>query len=150
LIGNASDRDRSYEQGLRQKVEKLNLRDTVEFIGALPNGQVADWYRRCFAHVNLCPTGALDKAALEAMACGKPSLVANEGFFETLGPWKDSLLFKHGDPRDLAQKIERLVSLPDQEYRTMALELRQRVFERHSLGRLTGNLMHVFENLQRH
>ena len=149
LIGNSLERDHEYGQLLHQKVRDLRLQDAVQFVGGIPNGQVVNWYRRCFAHVNLCPTGALDKAVLEAMACGKPSLVANEGFGETLGQWKTALLFRQGDPGDLAQKIESLLPLTETQQQTMAMDLRQRVAERHSLDRLTESLMQVFRTVQR-
>jgi glycosyltransferase involved in cell wall biosynthesis len=149
LVGEAPERDRAYAEKVRQRVSELGLEGVVQFVGAVPNQQVVQWYRRCFAHINLCPTGALDKAALEAMACSKPSLVANEGFQETLGRWATDLLFSHGDSQDLALKLRHLLEMDEEQRRMMSEELRQSVVERHSLERLVERLVTLFEELRR-
>jgi glycosyltransferase involved in cell wall biosynthesis len=149
LVGDVPERDRSYAELVRRKVADLGLDDVVQFVGAIPHSQVAHWYRRCFAHINLCPRGALDKAALEAMACGKLSLAANDGFRGTFGLWGDWLLFQHGDPKDLAHLLERLLQLRDAERQAIGAELRQRVVERHGLEQLVDHVVTLFEALGR-
>jgi glycosyltransferase involved in cell wall biosynthesis len=141
LVGDAPERDRAYGARVRQRVSELALDDIVEFVGVVPNQQVVHWYRRSFVHVNLCPMGALDKAPLEVMACGKPSLIANEGFRETLGQWSKYLLFRHGDAADLTEKLTGLLSLSEEARRSMGAELRQSLIERHSLRQLMNSLV---------
>ena len=143
LVGDEESSHLDYAQQLRKRVADLELTDVVEFVGPVPHAKVVDWYRRCFAHVNLCPTGALDKAPLEAMSCGKSSLVANEGFRETLGRWSVRLLFRHGSEEDLAFKIEDLLGMRDAELTEMSVELVQSVAKRHSLDRLADRLVEV-------
>jgi glycosyltransferase involved in cell wall biosynthesis len=144
LVGEPPERDRLYADAVRQKVQALELKDTVQFVGAVPHDQLVDWYRRCFVHVNLCPTGALDKAALEAMACGKPSIVANEGFRKTLGPWTDYFIFRYKDPESLACKIEWLLQRSDAERQAIGATLHQNVVEQHSLEQLADSLVRLF------
>jgi glycosyltransferase involved in cell wall biosynthesis len=150
LVGDAPERDRLYAQALRKRVSELRLENIVQFVGAIPNEQVVRWYRRCFAHVNLCPLGALDKAALEAMACGKTSILANKGFRETLGRWADCLIFRHGDSKDLALKIELLLQMSGSDRQLAEAELRQSTVERHSLERRMDRLVTLFEEVQAH
>jgi glycosyltransferase involved in cell wall biosynthesis len=145
LVGEAPERDRSYAEQLRREVEVLELGEAVQFYDAVPHVEMPPWYRRGFAHINLCPTGALDKASLEAMACGKPSLVANEGFVQTLGRWKDNLLFRHGDPDDLALKIKELLHMNASELQAMGTDLRRSVVKMHSLEGLANRLTAVLE-----
>lgn len=145
LVGDAPERDRAYAQRVYTRLKQFGLERTVECVGPVSNTKVVHWYRRCFAHINLCPTGALDKAALEAMACGRLSLVANEGFRDTLGQWADWLLFRHGNPTDLAQKVERLLQMSHSERQAMAAGLRQSVVEQHGLARLADRLVEIFE-----
>jgi glycosyltransferase involved in cell wall biosynthesis len=145
LVGEAPERDRSYAEQLRREVEVLELGEAVQFYGAVPHSEMPPWYRRSLAHINLCPTGGLDKAPLEAMACGKPSLVANEGFAQTLGRWKDNLLFRHGDPDDLALKIKELLHMNAPEVQAMGADLRRSVVEMHSLEGLANRLTAVLE-----
>ncbi|MGH7965339.1 MAG: glycosyltransferase family 4 protein [Candidatus Binatia bacterium] len=149
LVGGAPEQEQSYIAAVRRQVKTLGLESTVQFAGAVPYKEVAQWYRRCFAHVNLCPTGALDKAALEAMACGKPSLVANEGFREVLGRWTDRLLFEHGNATDLVQRIEQLLRMDSAALRTMGTDLRRNVVAHHSLERLAERLTGLFHEVKR-
>lgn len=148
LVGNASERDHDYAVAVREKVEEWGLDGIVRFAGSVSGGRVVDSYRNCFAHINLCPTGALDKAALEAMACGKPSIVANEGFRPTLGPWANRLLFRHGDPYDLSLKLESVLRLSRDEHEEMGRALRRSVVQHHSLRGLGDKIVGICENLR--
>jgi len=147
LVGGPLEHDSAYAERLRQRVAESGFGKIVRLRGAIPTSEIVRWYRRCFAHVNLCPTGGLDKAALEAMACGKPCLVANEGFRATLGHWASHLLFPHGYVEDLAHKLERLLAMSESQRRAIGTDLRQSVIEQHSLKRLADQLMSVFETV---
>jgi glycosyltransferase involved in cell wall biosynthesis len=87
--GAATPADEAYIRYLHEQVEAHALQDIVRFEPPVPHSELLTWYRRCTMHVNLTATGSGDKVALEAMSCGRPSLVANEGFRETLGPHTD-------------------------------------------------------------
>lgn len=148
LVGEPPERDLSYARKVRERARELGLESVVEFAGAMPNPEAVPWYGRCLLHVNLCPSGALDKAPLEAMACGKPSLIANEGFRDVLRDWAPRLLFRHGDPRDLADKIAWLLDLDEETRQRIGQELRQRVLEAHSLERLADRLVEIFDEVR--
>ena len=105
------------------------------------------WYRRCTVHVNLTPTGSGDKVALEAMSYGRPSLVASEGFRETLGEYAEALLFRHADPEDLATKLAALLDLSPTKRERMGVYLRAQVIKMHSLARLSDKLVDVFREV---
>ena len=124
-----------------------NSMESCRWSGRYLPDAISSWYGQCFAHVNLAPTGALDKAALEAMACGKPSLVANDSYSETLGCWKPQLLFRHGDATDLAGRIRDLLDAPPAVRDKMGIELRQSVIERHSIAGLADGLVDVFASV---
>jgi glycosyltransferase involved in cell wall biosynthesis len=147
LVGASSETDQPYVDSLRRLVQELDLDGTVQFTGGVRNEQLVAWYRKSFAHVNLCPTGALDKAVLEAMACERPSLVANEGFRETLNGWGERLLFRHGDPDDLVEKLDRLLQMQDGERAAMSADLRKNVIARHNLEHLAKKLVGTFEEI---
>ncbi len=146
LVGGEEGSERDYGLRVRSRVTDLGLNDVVQFVGPIPQGEVVRWYERCFVHVNLCPTGALDKAPLEAMACGKASLVSNEGFRDTLGRWVDPLMFRHGSKEDLADKIEDLLERGDEDREAMAADLSLSITVRHSLDRLADRLVEVLES----
>lgn len=147
LGGTATPRDDSYAQSLRQQVKQLRLEDTIQFEPAVPIRSLPSWYRRCAVHVNMTRTGSADKVAWEAMACGRPCVVANEGFKETLGEYADRLLFSYGNPEDLAKKLTGLLALPETDRDGIGHYLRQQVVHMHSLGRLAGKLIEVFQSM---
>ena len=93
-------------------------------------------------------TGSADKVAWEAMACGTPCLVANEGFEETLGKYADGLLFRYQNPEDLAKKLAYLLALTGSDRARMGQYLRNQVVQMHSLDGLAGKLVQVFESVR--
>jgi len=147
LVGEPTEHDGEYLLRLRQRVAELDVGELIRFLGAIPFTETIQSYHRCFAHVNLSPTGGLDKAALEAMACGKPCLVANEGFRVTLGHWASHLLFRQGSVEDLVDQLERLLAMSESQRRAMGTDLRKSVIEQHSLERLADRLVSVFETV---
>jgi len=106
LGGPATARDESYAASLHQLVEQLGLEETVHFESAVKMAQLPRWYRLCAAAVNMTPTGSGDKVVLEAMACGRPIVVANEGFKETLWNYSDSFIYSFGEAKELAERLQ--------------------------------------------
>jgi glycosyltransferase involved in cell wall biosynthesis len=149
LVGSPPERDTAYAEDVRRKVQALKLEQSVDFVGPVPHDQVVSWYQRSFAHVNCSPPNhSLDKTVLEAMACGKPSLSSTLGFRETMGKSADRLIFQHGNPADLAGKIESLLRLSDSERHAMGIELRESVVKQHNLEVLADRLVTIFWSLR--
>src|SRR5262245_16330301 len=148
FVGDSPTRDRAYAASVKHRVQELGLASVVQFVGAVRHQEVVDWYRRSFAHVNLCPTGALDKAAREGMGCCRPSVVSNEGFRSTLGEFSDQLVFRHKDAAGLAAKLTRLLTISAGDREWMGLGLRQRVVEAHGLEQLVRRLCVIFEEVR--
>jgi glycosyltransferase involved in cell wall biosynthesis len=144
--GPASSRDESYVHILHQQVKTLELEFVVAFEPPPSREKLAAWYRRCAVHVNMTPTGSGDKVVWESMACGRPCLVANEGFRETLGNYADSLLYACGEPEQLAERLKWVLSLSRPERLVMGMYLRGRVESMHGLDRLAQNLVNIFES----
>lgn len=145
--GPAVPQDKEYIDSLHEQVKTLGLQDVVSFDKPVPIAELVSWYRRCTVHVNLTPRGSGDKVAWEAMSCGRPCLVANDGFQETLGQWANLLIFRYGDAENLAQKIEQLLKFPDAKLQAIGAGLNKSVINRHSLQRLTDKLLELFEEL---
>jgi glycosyltransferase involved in cell wall biosynthesis len=147
LIGETPEIHASYARSLRAQISRLELDETFHFAGLLPQKEIASWCQRCEVHINLSPSGFFDKAALEAAACGRPGIVANEAFREVLGEHADQLLFRHGDSADLACKLERLLALPIHDRHAIGASLRARVVELHGFDRLFDRLMVVLREV---
>ena len=148
LGGPAGPKDEPYVRSLHRLVEELNLQDIVSFHPPVPQSALPNWYRRCTVHVNLTPTGFGDKVVLEAMACGRPCLAANEGFRETMEDYTELLLFRHKNAQDLAFKLEQLLTAPFEKYQIISNYLREQVVKMHSLEELTKKLYILFLKLQ--
>jgi glycosyltransferase involved in cell wall biosynthesis len=140
-------KDKPYVESLSRMMEELALSDTVHFEPPLAMADMPSWYRRSTVHVNLTPTGSGDKVALEAMSCGRPCIVANTGFRETLGKYAEPLLFRYGDPVDLAQRLEWICALPESKRVSIGVYLRAQIIRMHSLSGLADRLVAVFKDI---
>ncbi len=117
----------------------------VEFLGAVPHAQIAAWYHRCAVAVNLCPTGGLDKAVLEAMFCARPVLVTNQSFASLLG--EEGRAWLVGETGN--EVIKGLADLlNDPEAQARANVVRARALAAHSLDGLMDRLLNLFSQLR--
>ncbi|UKO98439.1 glycosyltransferase family 4 protein [Nostoc sp. UHCC 0870] len=148
ILGSIPNREGElYFQSLKAITEQLGIGDIVDFKLGVPMLELPQWYQRCVVHINLTPTGFGDKVAWEAMSCGKPCLVANEGFKETLGQYQEELLFRYEDVEDLVKKLMNILTLPTQEQENIGYYLRKQVISRHSLDNLSQNILSLIKQL---
>ena len=137
-----------YVEKLRQMVQRLGLEKLVHLSGPASQSEVVPWYRQCAVHVNCSPrNNAIDKAPLEAMACGVPSLSSAEGYRETFGRYADDLLFPQGDAVKLTERLSRLLSLSAAERQEMGAYLRQQVIQYHTLEQLAGRIVGLLQEI---
>jgi len=146
--GPAVAKDAAYVRALHEQIGQLNLRDTVAVNAPVPMGRLPEWYRRCAVHVNMSPVGFGDKVAWEAMSCAKPCVVANEGFSDTLGKYKNHLTYEFSDHRQLAERLACLLALPAEERSRIGAYLRVQVLSLHCIDRLAQRLIGLFATLQ--
>ncbi len=124
--------DRQHEIRLRQHAVELGLESLVRFCGALPPERLPDVYRRATVCVNASTTGSLDKAVLEALACGCPAVTGNEAYRDLLPA---TALVAGTAPEAYASALERLLSDPYD-----VAPLRAWVVQDHNLERTIGRL----------
>ncbi len=97
--------DSVYMKELKELVSEKRLESDVIFIDAVSHENIREYYWKNDIHVNLTPTGGVDKAVLEGIVAGSVPLASNTAFKEVFGEYNDLLSFKLRDPQDLAQKI---------------------------------------------
>ncbi len=148
IIGDVPDgEDRAYADRLRQQAAPLAGR--VQFTGGVPSADVRRAYRRAWVAVNLSPPGLFDKAALESMACGVPTLVSNPAFRPVLGDAADLLLLPPDvDAATLAARLQTLFAIPPHQHRALGQHLRERVRELHSLHALMPRIAQMLRQAQ--
>jgi len=153
IVGGPLPGDEAYADRLRAAAREYGMSDVVEFAGEVRFDQVAEEYHHMDAAVNLSLTGSIDKAALEAMACGLPLVASNEAFIPVLDAWRDLLIVPGGPPEaladSLARRLRRLMAMPPAERQALGLALRQIVVEGHSLDRLMDRLVKMWESGRR-
>ncbi|MCY3796209.1 MAG: glycosyltransferase family 4 protein [Chloroflexi bacterium] len=145
LIGGAQAGSASgYEEMLKERAGQVGMNERCRFTGDLPAAAVRDWYRRATVAVNMSPVGLFDKAALESMACGVPTIVCNPAFAPLLGERADLLLTAGPDDvAGLRDRLERLFALPPEERAAIGRRLRNGVLREHSLDGLSERLLAV-------
>jgi glycosyltransferase involved in cell wall biosynthesis len=134
--------DRRYAQQLREHVDRLGLADAIRFRGAIEHSNMPETIGRFDLAINASPTGGIDKAALESIAAGVPTFIANLGFREYLRDLADIFLFPTGTGAELAEKIEALLfrnDVPQIQHRLTALAR-----ERADVSRLIPDIMALY------
>jgi len=101
--------DKIYFEKLKNLIKEKKLDDIIEFVGSISNKNIAEFYQDGDLFINLSDTGSLDKAILEAMACGLKILTSNEAFKDIL-PEEN---FTANDSHVVAEKIEKLAKSPN-------------------------------------
>ncbi len=141
--GPVGEDDDKYFDGLKKMILREGLGDIVWFKGAVSFEDIKDVYCGSDLSVNLTPTGGIDKAVLESMSCGVPTLVSNEAFRPIFGAYAEHLIFRYRDARDLADKI-----LFPAEHRDpkLPLFLRGEVAKNHSVGKPVSAILSALKH----
>ncbi len=139
--------DDSYLVQLQALAQSLGVLDHVTFTGGISAEAVRDLYRRTAIAVNLSPPGLFDKAALESMLTGIPTIVSNPAFDSLLGDHVGLLrIADPDDVRGLTSALRQLLALPVDKLAALAQETRERVIAQHSLDGLMDRLVAVMED----
>jgi glycosyltransferase involved in cell wall biosynthesis len=145
IIGEAAPEHADYGAHLYELVDVLNLQDVVDFAGGISHDRVVQEYRDADVMVNTSKTGSIDKAVLEAMACGLPVITSNEAFRAMLSQWDNLLFIPPDSPGKLAASLIRLKDMSPEDRAALGRELREIVVREHSLTQLMSNLIHIFK-----
>jgi len=111
VIG-SGDRKGYYENLARE----LGIEDSVEFLGRVEDGELADYYRSCYALAlpSINRSEAFGMVLLEAMASGKPVVVTNlPGVRSVFQNGREGYIVKPGDASSLAYKLLHLLENED-------------------------------------
>lgn len=125
-------KDDKYFEELKNLIQKYDFENIVKFVGAIPYGRIENFYQTGDLFVNLSNTGSIDKAVLEAIACGANVLVANEAFFSIL---PEENLAREIVPQKISERIAFLFAKKPSKN-----NLRELVIVGHSLERLIPQL----------
>ncbi|MDP3042912.1 MAG: glycosyltransferase family 4 protein [bacterium] len=139
--GPGTPEQEKYLADLKEMAREKKLDGIINFIGAVSHKDIVQYYNNADLSVNLCPTGGMDKAVLESMACGVPVVVFNKTFVDVLGDYKDDLILANKSETELAEKIKKIINLPKEKKENMQKDLRDVVVKNHSLDNLISKIV---------
>ena len=141
IVGDvSSESDRKYLEDLRRIAYKSGIADRSNWVGRVGHNQTAPYYQRADIFINLTPAGSFDKTMLEAMACGDLVLASNPAMAKFLSPkLRGLLIFREDDPDDLAEKLNRILNMNQQDKNQLRLGLRGVVVRNHSIEKWVEN-----------
>ncbi len=137
--------DKAYYKDLCTYIEKNNLSERVVFAGIKNQEELIKEYNKTFIFISASESG-VDKAILESMACEQINLIKEKAFEKYL-PKKISSLIIFNDDKDLAKKIEEIISFDEKEYERIGKELRKIVLENFSLNSLVKKIKKKLEEI---
>ncbi len=95
---------------LRRLSSRLELGDTVDFLGYVPEEEKVDLLRRSWVHVLTSPKEGWGISILEAAACGTPTVASDSpGLRDAVVDGKTGILVPHGDVDALSRAITRML-----------------------------------------
>ncbi len=136
--------DDAYEREVARRIEERGLAGCVALRGPIPYGRVAEFFSRATLFLSGSRTGSVDKVVLEAMAAGRPVVTCNESFppiLAELGCDAQALVYPPGDAHALAERIEGLLALTQEERDRLGARLRAIVARDHEVDALMGRLV---------
>lgn len=134
VVGPVGDSD--YTRRLKKSIESKGLGEVFEFVGPLPRHALPAEYHRADVLVHPAPTGAPDKAALEAMACGTPVAAGNRTFVSILEEVPLGIPMPADTPGLIAEACLAIRGWSPEHREDVARRLREVVVRNHSLERL--------------
>lgn len=138
---------KKYLEYLRELTADKHLQDAVNFSGAVPNKNIVGYLQANDLFVNMSRTGSLDKAVVEAMACGLPILTCNEALAEVLGEYQDMLMYRQGDCRELAAKIILFINMAKAQKEKVAQAVRAIVVRDHNLKSFIAKIITMLQHI---
>ena len=137
----ATGSDIEYMEKLKKALENKKMTDVFKFIGPIANKDLPPFLRSADLFVNMSHTGSLDKAILEAMACGLPVLTCNEALINVLGNYGDQLMFPKRNDKALVEKINFMMKMPREKKEIISSDMRKIVVENHNLDGFINKLL---------
>lgn len=130
--------DAAYGAAMRELAKNRGIGEIVQFLGFIPYKQIPPVYRRANIFVSASRTGSVDKAVLEAMACGSLVLTSNDSFRSIL---PKEYQFKDRDIDEFCNKSEYLLKLNHSQRAAAGSELRSIVARDHAVAPLMQRLV---------
>ncbi len=146
LIGApATDADLEYQSQLHAQSEQLGIADRLTWLGGLRQAELVPHLQKAQVAVNLCPTGGMDKAVLEAFSAGTPVVVTNKTFQPVLHPYFDQLHVAEETPDAVAASLDTVLSSSHEDWAAVCNQVRSQFSLDALAQRLTADFANVIQ-----
>ena len=129
--------EETYSTELQVAIAKRPYSADVRMAGVIAHHNLPAFLCEQDIVLNFATTGNMDKAGLEALACGVPLLATNPAFAPLLAPY--GLYVGSGRSEDTADALQNFMHRPDKA--AVVATLRNKVIEKHSLANLIPRLL---------
>jgi glycosyltransferase involved in cell wall biosynthesis len=147
IYGPTLAHDQAYAASVEDLIDRLGGRDWVALHGPVRQEQLPALLNSHRASLNFT-IGALDKTAVEAMACGLPVVSTNDAVTEVMPSDLHTILIPDKDSTEVqATIIHELLRRPEVEIARLGQRLRALVVSDHSLERLFDRILEEVEPL---
>lgn len=141
IYGSEERTDHAYKRMLEALVEELGLTEQVSFKGMVRHAELPGILNAARLFLNFSET-ALDKAVVEAMACGVPVISSNPCVADILPPELRQLsIVPQDNINRIAEAIQVVLSLNEAESLKMGNILREIVVRHHSVEGLIDKIL---------
>ncbi len=129
--------EEQYAARLVKEIARRPYQEKVRLLGAVPHDRLPEVLHTQDLFFNFGGTGNMDKAGLEALACGIPVLATNSAFQEMLAPYGLFVPTLSGDA--IADTVESFLRRAD--HPAITATLRNKIVTEHSLTSLIPKIL---------
>ena len=144
----ATKEDELYNIHIHSLIQAKDIDPYIVFAGKIPHHELLGHLKKADIFVNLSETGSLDKAILEAMACGLMVVTSNEAFREMFSGDKEILMFPQRNARVLADRLKKISALEMDARCALTKRLRHIIVEEHNIKILIPRILSHYETSQ--
>lgn len=139
--GIGTDEQQPYLEKLKKLISDYDLNSRFEFLGAIPNVDIQNYYSQADLFINTSLTGSLDKTMLESIASRLFLLTCNETIIEVAPKFSDRIFFQAKDSAALATKIEDIINMDEIFKKQITDYLYDEIKKGHSIDKLIKRIL---------
>lgn len=141
------DGEKNYIERYKYMVYELGLNDNVIFCGKLSHQETLKYLATADVYVQPSLNEGFCNAVLEAQAMGKLTIVSNAGGLpENIVDGKTGWLFENHSPELLAQKIEEVLALNEEDKKTIPQNAKKRVMEEFNIEKQQSKFLNFYKS----
>jgi glycosyltransferase involved in cell wall biosynthesis len=127
-------------------IKELELEKEVSILGYVNKKELIEYYHNCKALVLPSRFEPFGLVILEAFACGKPVIASKVGGISEIVNERNGLLFKAGDPNDLAKAICKIMKMNSNDYEKLCKEA-YLTAEKFDIEKVSQRMIELYETI---